>query len=162
MKTVKIKDINRIKEYISEIDTCFLSMIDADGIPCSFPMNFGYSNDTIFFHSAPEGGMYEYVKAGKPVSITFCTNRELVYQTEKIACSYRMRAASVIARGELIIVEDMEEKVEALNATMKQYSSKEFTYRDPAVRNVFIFKMENPDFTCRAFGVPHHESLKMK
>lgn len=162
MKTVKIQDIEKIKEYISEIDTCFLSMLDAEGTPCSFPMNFGYADNTFFLHSAPEGEMYEYVMAGKPASITFCTNRELVYQTEKIACSYRMKAASIIAKGELIVVEDMDEKVAALNATMKQYSPKEFTYRDPAVRNVFIFKMVNPAFTCRAFGVPHHESLKLK
>jgi hypothetical protein len=72
-----------------------------------------------------------------------------------------MKAASVIARGEVCIVDDMHEKVIALNATMKQYSPKEFTYRDPAVRNVFIFKIKAPQFTCRAFGIPYKESLKM-
>lgn len=161
MKTVDIKDILAIEDYISKSDICFLSMIDADGIPISLPMNFGYSDNTIYLHSAKDGGCFKYITSGKPVSITFCTNTELVFQTENIACSYRMRAASVLARGEVIIVDDIEEKVLALNSTMKHYSPKEFTYRDPAVRNVFIFKIKAPQFTCRAFGIPYKESLKM-
>ena len=161
MKTVEIKDISKIEEYISQSNICYLSMTDSEGIPYSLPMNFGYEDKHIYLHSAPEGNVYEYITAKSPVSITFCTNAELVYQSENIACSYRMRAASVIVRGEVEIVDDMEEKRHALNLIMQHYIKGDFTYRDPAVRNVFVFKLKASQMTCKAFGIKYKESLNM-
>jgi len=161
MKTVEINDIDKMEEYISQSNFCYLALVDSEGVPYSLPMNFGYENQTIYLHSAPEGSAFDYITAGKPVSITFCTNADLVFQSEKIACSYRMRAASIIARGEVEIVEDMEEKRHALDTMMQHFTKKSFEYRDPAVRNVFVFKLKASQMTCKAFGIPYRESLKM-
>lgn len=161
MKTVEINDINRIEEYISQSDICFLSLISEENVPYSLPMNFGYDSKCIYLHSAPEGSVFNYIKENKEVSVTFCTDTELVYQSEKIACSYRMKAASVIVKGEVEIIEEMGEKRKALDCIMQQYTDGDFKYRDPAVRNVFVFKLKASQITCKAFGIPYRESLNM-
>lgn len=159
MKTVEIIDISKIENYISQSSICYLSIIDDNGVPYSLPMNFGYDKQCIYLHSSPSGSVFEYISKNKPVSITFCTKPELVFQTESIACSYRMRASSVIARGEVEVINDLTEKRKALDLIMLHYTSKPFEYRDPAVRNVFVFKLKASQLTCKAFGIPFKDKV---
>lgn len=89
------------------------------------------------------------------VCITFSVDHELVFQHPKVACSYRMRAKSVICRGRVNFIEDLEEKREALNILMRHYSSREFVYSDPAVRNVKIWEIPIENVTAKEYAVPH-------
>ena len=157
MKTVFRNEPSFIESVIRKCDICFVGMVTPEGFPYVIPMNFGFKDNVIYLHSAPEGRSITALEHNPNVCITFSTDHELAFQHPKVACSYRMKSKSVIATGKVFFVEDMEQKREALNIIMAQYSDKHFEYSDPAVRNVKIWKVPVDQISCKEFGKPHEK-----
>lgn len=162
MITITIEEKNLIEEIIKQTTVCSVGIIDKDGLPYVFPMNFGYKNEVIYLHSGNDGGSVEALKENPNVCITFCTNGTLKYQHEEVACSYRMKASSVICRGKVVFEEDFYKKIEALDIIMQQYSGRSFKYSDPAVNNVRIWRIEVDSMTSKQFGAPNPNSRNYK
>ncbi|MBK5719415.1 pyridoxamine 5'-phosphate oxidase family protein [Dysgonomonas sp. Marseille-P4677] len=162
MITVTVEERHLIEEIIAKNTICYVGMIDPDGMPYVIPMNFGYQDDIIYLHSAQEGGSIEALEKNSNVCITFCTEPILTYQNKEVACSYRMKGASIICRGNVVFEEDFDEKVKALNIIMKQYTERVFTYSVPAVNNVRVWKVEMSSVSTKVFGVPHPNSRNYK
>jgi uncharacterized protein len=162
MKTITVEDLKVIEETIAQCKECFIGIIDKNGLPYVVPMCFGYQNGILYLHSAPGGFLIESVERNPAICITFSTPSSLVYQHPDVACSYRMKASSVVCRGKVEFVEDdnLSEKSRILDLLMKQYSEKAFTYAEPALRNVKVWKVQVNDFSCKKFGVHHPNSTK--
>ena len=155
MKTLKHTDKELIGSIIQSCNVCFVGLADVDGTPYVMPMNFGYQDGVVYLHSAQEGRSISILEKNPKVCLTFNTDSELVYQHPQVACSYRMRAKSVIGWGNVRFEEDFDKKVEALDILMKQYSDDKFQYSDPAVKNVKIWVVELEKISCKEFGAPH-------
>ncbi len=154
MRTVSHSNIEFIESVIESCDVCFVGMVDRDGNPYVLPMNFGYSDRTVYLHSAPDGRKIDILNSNKSVCITFSTDSDLVYQHKQVACSYRMRSTSVIITGKVEFVEDDAGKIEILDILMENYSVDDFKYSKPAVRNVKVWRVKAETMTCREFGAP--------
>lgn len=154
MRTISVDDLNRIEEIIKSCDICHIGISDPSGVPYVLPMNFGYKEGVIYLHSAQEGSSTSMLDLNPNICITFCTQTKLVWQNEEVACSYRMKCKSVICHGKVLFEEDFDEKVKALSIIMSQYSSREFTYSDPSVNNVKIWKVPIERYSAKEFGVP--------
>lgn len=155
MKTIIIEDKQRVEEILSRCDICFVGITDLEGNPYVIPMNFGYRDGVIYLHSGPTGSSIDMLAHNSRVCITFSIDHELVFQHPKVACSYRMKAKSVICRGNVGFIEEMDDKREALNILMQHYSSREFIYSDPAVRNVKIWEVPIDNVTAKEYAAPH-------
>lgn len=162
MITVTLEERELIDEIIKKNKVCYVAMIDSESMPYVIPMNFGYDDDIIYLHSAPEGNAIESLSINPNVCITFCSEPSLVYQHEKVACSYRMKGSSVICRGKVMFEEDNDEKVKALDIIMKQYSGRKFTYSFPAVQNVKVWKVVVDSISTKIFGAPNPKSRNYK
>lgn len=162
MITVTIEEKELIESTINKCHTCYVGLVDKDGLPYVFPMNFGYENEVIYLHSGNDGGNVAALKENPNVCITFCSDQKLAFQHEEVACSYRMKGTSVICRGKVVFEEDFDEKVKALDIMMKQYTPRQFTYSDPAVNNVRIWKIEIDTVSAKQFGAPHPKSRNYK
>ena len=162
MRTSFITEKNEIEEILDGLSTCFVGMNEADGSPYVIPMNFGYKDDVVYLHSGPEGNAVRSLTANPDICITFCTDSVITHQNEEVACSYRVQGSSVICRGRVEFVEDFDEKVEALNILMEQYTERPFKYSDPAVRNVKIWKIKIDRISGKIFGVPYKKSHEYK
>lgn len=162
MKTVNIEKREDIEQIINSCKICFLGMIDLNGDPYVLPMNFAYNEEVIYLHSAPDGGLVDIINNNNSVCITFNLGEELVHQHPKVACSYRMRSKSVICKGSVSFIEDLDEKVKILNLMMVHYIGKEFSYSDPAVRNVKIWKIPLDRVTAKEFAAPHEKPHVIK
>lgn len=162
MKTITVEEKHLIEEIMQQCNECFIGIIDKNGAPYVLPMCFGYEDGTIYLHSAPEGFLVESVEKNPAICVTFSTPSTLIYQHPKVACSYRLKAGSVVCRGKVVMVddEDLEEKTRILDIVMKQYSDQSFTYADPALRNVKVWKVPVDDISCKKFGVHHPNSKK--
>ncbi|TLX77776.1 pyridoxamine 5'-phosphate oxidase family protein [Labilibacter sediminis] len=156
MKTVQHFDKDRIEGIIRKCDICFVGVVDGD-MPYVLPMNFGYKDNVIYLHSAPEGRIIDILNKNRNICVSFSTDNELVFQHPEVACSYRMKSKSVVAWGKVQFQEDFERKEEALNIIMQQYSDKEFKYSGPAIRNVKIWEIPVDKITCKEFGAPHEK-----
>ena len=162
MMTVTVEERHIIDEIITKNTVCYVGMIDTDGMPYVIPMNFGYANDTIYLHSAHEGGSIKALEKNPNVCITFCTDPVITYQNEQVACSYRVKGSSVICRGKVAFEEDFDKKVEIMNILMKQYTDRTFTYSVPAVNNVRVWVVDIEQVSTKIFGVPHPNSRNYK
>lgn len=87
------------------------------------------------------------------VCITFCEGHELVYMHKQIACSYSMKSRSIICKGKVRFIEDMDEKRRILDLLMKQYTDNACSYAEPAVRNVKIWEVKVDEISCKSFGL---------
>ena len=164
MITVTVEERALINEIIKKNKVCYVGMIDTDDMPYVIPMNFGFDceNNIIYLHSAPEGKSITSLEKNPDVCITFCSEPSLAYQHPEVACSYRMKGSSVICRGKVVFEEDFDRKIIALNAIMRQYSNKSFSYSDPAVKNVKIWKITLDSISTKIFGAPNPRGRNYK
>lgn len=153
MKTINITDPEEIKEIIRKCPYCMVGITDREGNPYVIPMNFAYRDGVIYLHSGPEGSKLEFVTAHPQVCITFCEGHELVYMHRQVACSYSMKSRSVICRGKVRFVEELEEKRQVLELLMRQYTDNECRFAEPALRNVKVWEVKVEQMTCRSFGL---------
>ena len=158
MVTITIKERETIENIIKQCKECFVGMIDIKGLPYVVPMNFGYSDDVVYLHSAPTGLSIDSLSINPNVCLTFCTESTITHQNEEVACSYRIKGSSVICRGSVEFIEDFDKKIEVLNILMSQYTDREFKYSEPAIRNVKVWKVELTDVSAKIFGIPYKES----
>ena len=128
-------------------------MTDEAGMPYVLPMNFGYNDGIIYLHSAQQGRSISMLEHNPHICVTFCSEPELIRQHPDVACSYRMRAGSVVCEGKVEFEDNFDEKVKALNFIMAQYINKSFTYSVPAVNNVRIWKMKINKMGAKEFGI---------
>ncbi|MFA8449717.1 MAG: pyridoxamine 5'-phosphate oxidase family protein [Bacteroidales bacterium] len=140
--TEKIFNIEEIIEIIQKCEYCNMAMVDLDGMPYVIPMNFGYKDNFIFFHSGPNGKKINCLKNNPNICLSFSTDHKLRFQNEGVACSYSMKFNSTLLNGVAEFVENREEKIQALNIIMAHYADREFKYSEPAIKNVVIFKMK--------------------
>jgi hypothetical protein len=76
--------------------------------------------------------------------VEFSTDYLLRFQDEKVACSYSMKYRCVLAYGKVEFIEDPEQKIKIMNTVMKNYSSGEFIYNPPSIKEIscWIVKIE--------------------
>jgi len=141
-----------IEAIIQKCQYCSLAMIDADGMPYVIHMNFGFRNKTVYFHSGPEGKKLKALENDPNVCVAFSTDHLLRWQNTEVACSYSMKYRSVLVHGKVKFIEDSDEKMDALNVIMKQYTDEEYKYSAPAIENVCVFSVDAEKIEGRAYG----------
>jgi nitroimidazol reductase NimA-like FMN-containing flavoprotein (pyridoxamine 5'-phosphate oxidase superfamily) len=129
-----------------------MAMVDMDGNPYVIHMNFGYQDGTVFFHSAPEGRKIDILRINPQVCLSFSTDHLLRWQNIDVACSYSMKYRSVLIRGKAVFIDDYDQKEQALNVIMGQYTDEQYRYSEPAINNVCVFRVEAQSIEARAFG----------
>lgn len=158
MKTITLNDPEQIREIIARCPYCMVGLIDSENRPYVIPMNFAYEPSrgeygTIYLHSGPEGGKLSMAAQRPNLCLTFCEGHELVYMHQQIACSYSMKSRSVICRGKVHFIHDLEEKRRILELMMKQYTENECRMAEPALRNVVVWEVPVDELSCRSFGL---------
>ncbi|WP_423127926.1 pyridoxamine 5'-phosphate oxidase family protein [Gaoshiqia sp. Z1-71] len=151
MRTLLIEDRNEINQIIRACKTCYVGMSD-EGRPYVLPMNFALDGDTVILHSAQHGRMWETLKKNPRVCINWTLGEELAWQDVRVGCSYRVKSKSVIVEGTVEFVDDFDEKYRLLQATMSQYSEREFNFNRPAVLNVGLIKVKIESISAKEFG----------
>lgn len=93
-------------------------MID-DGEPYVVPLNFGYADGVLYFHSAIEGRKIDAIRKNPRVCFTMHTGYEKTMGAK--ACDCGANYMSLIGYGRAEIVVDPTEKLKGLSALMFHY-----------------------------------------
>jgi uncharacterized protein len=152
MKSKAITSKEEIEKVIGKCQFCNVAMVTIDNSPYVIPMNFGYSGGFIYLHSSKTGKKMDILKANNKVCVSFSTDHDLRWQSEEMACSYSMKYRSVLAFGKVEFIEEAEKKIEAMNCIMRHYTSKEFTYNEPSIREVAVYKVIIEKLEGRVYG----------
>jgi len=149
-KNKEILDRDMINAKIKEADICRLAFCDGL-IPYIVPMNFGYKDNTLYFHSAKEGRKLDIIKKNNNICFEIECNVEVV-KAEK-PCEWTTKYYCIIGNGRAEFVEDYNEKVKALNIIMEKYSNQaEYEFTKELVNNLSIIKVEIIEVTGKKSG----------
>ena len=94
-----------------------------NNIPYIFPMNYGFSNNAIYLHSASDSTKLDIIRENPAVCFEISDSIEIAH-SEK-ACSFGTKYRSVIGHGKIKIIEDPVEKKESLQQLMRQHTNTE-------------------------------------
>lgn len=106
---------SEIERILRSNTSCVLALIDGNGYPYSVPLSYVYSGGNVYFHSAKAGHKIDAVNCCKKA--TFCIIDKDDVQPEKYTTFYK----SVIAFGNVEIVNDKEETLFAIKALGEKY-----------------------------------------
>ncbi len=153
MKARFITDKSLTEEIIKSCEVCFVGMVDEQGMPYTLPFNFGYADGVLYLHSGPVGQKLNILRNNPNVCVVMSTAHQMYHQSDQVACSYGMKYKSVMMRGKVEFVEDLEDKVLALSKVMKQYTQREdYRYSEPSLKNVTVMRIVPTQTDCKYFG----------
>lgn len=143
----QITDIIELEIILCSAELCLLAMVD-DGKPYAVPLNFGYANGALYFHSAPEGRKIDILRSNPAVSFTIISRHELV-MNERV-CSWTAKFTSVIGAGKAEIITDRAGKEKGLAVLMGQYSNEEYDFSDENLDGIVVIKVTIEEMTGKS------------
>lgn len=129
-----------IEAIMREAVVCRVALCD-EGLPYIVPMNFGFDEDAIYFHSAPEGRKIDIIKKHPLVCFEIDARTELVPGDKP--CAWSMRYFSVIGFGEISILTGLQEKRRGLNVIMGKYEGRaDYPFTARELKDLVILKLK--------------------
>ena len=151
----QVTDVNEIIEILEKSKIVHVGMTDGDE-PYVVPMNYGYILEdgklTIYLHGARRGRKIDVIKANPKVFYEMCC--DITPFEGEVACNYGITYASIMGRGFATLVEDVEEKKQALSILMKTQTGKDFQFEDKLTTVVSIIKIDTLEFTAKKRPFP--------
>ena len=157
---------NTKREQIINDKQRILDMLDAgkilhmglavDNEPYVVPMNYGYTMEdgklTLYLHSAVQGKKLEWIRTNPKVFFEICCDL-LPFEGVK-PCQYGLAYSAVMGKGTAQIVEDVEEKKQAMSVLMKTQTGKDFVFNDKLVSIVAVIRIDVAEYTAKHRPLP--------
>lgn len=146
----EIKDKKEIEKIIRNGKYATLAL-SKDNNPYVLTLSYGYDfkNGTFYFHTAKKGMKIDFINANKKASLTVVEDLGYV-QNE---CEHRFK--SIVAFGDIEIVESYDEKIFALNVMFEHLEKKPDEMRKKhfenrqKIENVCMLKMKSKQLTAK-------------
>ena len=151
----QVTDENQIRHILDTAKVLHLGLAVNDE-PYVVPMNYGYTMEegklVLYMHSALRGKKLDMMRANQKVF--FEMDCDLApFEGEK-PCQYGLVYSSVMGRGTARIVEDVEEKIEAMKFLMKTQTGKDFEFNDRLVSIVAVIRIDVAEYTAKHRPLP--------
>ena len=154
-RELQITDEGQIRAILDAAKVLHLGMC-ADNEPYVVPMNYGYTLEdgrlVFYLHSAVLGKKLEMLRANPRVFVELDCDRK-PFEGEK-PCQYGLSYSSLMGRGTARIIEDVEEKMQAMTALMKTQTQKDFEFNERLVSIVAVIRIDVAEFTAKHRPIP--------
>ena len=140
----EITDKKTIEGIILNATFCKLAMCDSNQ-PYIVPLCFGFTDNTLYFHSAPKGKKIDILKKNPNVCFEFDIFTQVIKSSK--VCQWGMKYRSVIGYGRASFITDHDLKRQAFDVIMKQYADGSFVYEDALLKSSVIIKVEIESMT---------------
>ena len=154
-RELQITDPDQIKEILDTARVLHLGLA-VDNEPYVVPMNYGYSIEdgklVLYLHSALRGKKLDMIRANP--NVFFSLECGLTPFEGQVACQYGLAYSSVMGRGTARLVEDVEEKKQAMSILMKTQTGKDFTFEDRLVSIVAVIRIDVAEYTAKHRPLP--------
>jgi uncharacterized protein len=149
-KQYEITDTAIIEDILSNSEVCRIALIDNDK-PYIVPLNYGYKNNAIYFHSSPHGKKIELLKTNNKVCFEIELFTEII--KNEIPCSWGAKYRSIIGYGTIEFLTDPDKKREGLDIIMAHYGKTDNNiYQDKQIEKVLILKLKIKEMTGKQLG----------
>ena len=154
-RELQITDPDQIKEILDTARVLHLGLA-VDNEPYVVPMNYGYSIEdgklVLYLHSALRGKKLDMIRANP--NVFFSLECGLTPFEGQVACQYGVAYSSVMGRGIARLVEDVEEKKQAMSILMKTQTGKDFSFEDRLVSIVAVIRIDVSEYTAKHRPIP--------
>ena len=135
----EITDKSVIEEILSKSEICRIAMIDND-LPYILPFNYGYKDNCIYIHSAPEGKKIDLLKKKNTVCFEIEQIAKIIKHNK--ACKWATTYRSVVGYGDVEIITDYDKKKQGLEIIMTHYSAPDnLEFELKQVESIVILKI---------------------
>jgi hypothetical protein len=146
-KNQEIKDKAVIENILLTAKICRIAMID-EGSPYLLPFNYGYSNNHIYIHSAPEGRKIDVLK--KNNQVCFEIEGEVRVVPKENPCSWYTSYQSVVGTGFVYIIEDADGKRKGLDIIMQHHGKPgNHDYPSQQLEKMIILKLNITELNAK-------------
>ena len=153
----KITDEAQIRLILDTAKVLRLGLA-VDNEPHIIPLNYGYSMEegklTFYLHSAVKGSKLELMERNPNV----CFELDCDYRPFEgvLPCQYGLGYSAVSGRGRVTIVEDVQEKMDAMSILMKTQTGKDFTFTERLVSIVSVIRLDVSEYTAKHRPIPEN------
>ena len=152
-----ITDEQQIRAILDSAKVLRLGLA-VDNVPYIYPMNYGYTLENgalkLYLHSAVNAHKLELLR--KNPNVCFQLDCDCIPFEGKVACQYGLAYSSVSGRARAVLVEDVEEKMEAMSVLMKTQTGKDFTFNERLVSIVAVIRLDVTEFTAKHRPIPEN------
>ena len=154
-RELQVTDEGQIRAILDAAKVLHLGLC-VDNEPYVVPMNYGYTMEdgklTLYLHCAVRGKKLDMMRANPNVFFEMDCDH-VPFEGEK-PCQYGLAYSSVMGRGTATIVEDVEEKMQAMSVLMKTQTQKDFEFNDRLVSIVTVVRIDVAEYTAKKRPVP--------
>ena len=151
----QITDETQIRQILDKSKVVHLAMC-ANDEPYVVPMNYGYTMEegklTLYLHCATKGKKLDMLQANPKVFFELDCDR-MPFEGDK-PCQYGLVYSSVMGRGTARIIEDVEEKKQAMSILMKTQTGKDFSFDEKLVSIVSVIRIDAAEYTAKHRPLP--------
>lgn len=151
----QVTDPVQIRAILDKAKVLHLGLA-VDNEPYVVPLNYGYTYENeklvIFLHSALRGKKLDMIRQNPRVFFEIDCDQQS-FEGDK-PCQYGMVYSSIMGKGIARMVEDVEEKKQAMMALMKTQTGKDFTFQDQWVSIVAVIRIDVEDYTAKHRPLP--------
>ncbi len=148
-KEKEITDQSEMEGLIRKANICRLGL-SVDDRPYIVPMNFGFREGCIYFHTAREGKKIDMIQRNSRVCFEVELDCRMV-RSEK-PCDWSMKFRSVIGHGKAALLTDAKEKRTALDLIMEHNGGQVGDYSEKLLERLAIIKVEIEAMTGKKSG----------
>ena len=152
-----ITDEQQLRDILDSAKVLRLGLA-VDNVPYIYPMNYGYRMEegklTLYLHSAAKGSKLELL--GKNLNVCFELDCDHAPFEGRVACQYGLSYSAVSGRGRAVLVEDVQEKMEAMSILMKTQTGKDFSFNERLVSIVSVIRVDVSEYTAKHRPIPEN------
>ncbi len=137
---------------LTNASVCRLGMVD-DGQPYVVPMNFGYRDHCLYFHSATSGRKIDVLRKNNRVCFEIEDGSAIV--KHELPCRWSTRYRSIIGYGTIRIITGEAEKRRGLDVILEHYGGNNAggPYDPESVGRLVILELKIERMTGKQSGV---------
>ena len=154
-REIKITEPDEIARILNTAKVLHMGLA-VNNEPYVVPMNYGYRLEegklTLYLHSAVRGKKLDMIRANSKVSFSIDCDR-MPFEG-RVPCQYGLVYSSIMGRGTAQIVEDVEEKKQAMTILMKTQTGKDFSFEDRLVSIVAVIRIDVSEYTAKHRPLP--------
>ena len=153
-KDREVTDIQEILQIVGKAKILHLGLFDGDH-PYIVPLHYGYAYAedkhelTFYMHGAKEGHKLDLIEKNPNACIELECDIELVSGGDD-PCKYGSAYASVIGKGHVEIVGDVQERIKGLKLLMKNQTDREFDIDERMSSSVAVIKVSLFEYTAKS------------
>lgn len=150
-KEKEITDFDRIEKILKREKVCRLALANRE-MPYLVPLSYGYSDNTLYFHSAAEGKKIDILTTNPKVCFEVESNLELV--SAPLPCKWGMKFETVIGYGTAEFILDPAAKIEALKIIINHYRATHADNIPPeTLEKTTVFKVKIESVSGKKSGI---------